>query len=645
MRGVSRLGLLALLLAAAACGPASAPTRQLVLLAVEGLDPEILSHLIADGRLPHLAELARVSGLVRVTSTPGAESASAWASFATGTNPGAHGVFDAVTPDPATGTPHAATLQLRPSARWIGNLWREGAAYAPVRSGAPFWTLLGEAGVRSQLLFVPGTFPPEPVSEGTVVSGMPLPDWGGGWGTGYTWLASDLASSEVGFTRHGGRLARLAFNRNVAHATLVGLRAPERVEVPFRVAWSPEERSANISIGDQSVHLTEGQQSRWMAISARVSLVKRVQGLVRVHLVKAGNDVQVYVSPIQWHPGAPPSAISSPGGAAATLLARLGPFRTLSWPEAGWAWADGRLPAEAFVAAEEDAFGDRAAALLNQAESAGWHLIIVGIETIDATSRLLWGSKDGLSGAYQRLDTLVGDLRGRVPPGADIALISPHGMAPVRRVVDLNRWLADQGWLAWREPPPPVTLAALAEPAAWADTIDWSRSAARAVGAGHVYVNLRGRDPHGTVEPGADYDGLVARMREALEQLTDPATAQRVVARVRTAREAYAGERIAQAPDLVVTFATGFAGSWDSMLGGMAAHAIALNEGRWTAEHATVDERSVAGVWLSSMPLTGETISVLDVAPTVLQYFGAAATSVIEGRGQLRNSPSSTSRR
>ena len=47
-------------------------------------------------------------------------------------------------------------------------------------------------------------------------------------------------------------------------------------------------------------------------------------------------------------------------------------------------------------------------------------------------------------------------------------------------------------------------------PRAWADTIDWSRSAARAVGAGHVYVNLRGRDPHGTVEPGAAYDALVA---------------------------------------------------------------------------------------------------------------------------------------
>ena len=50
--GVSRLGL-----AGARCwpprpaAPASAPTRQLVLLAVDGLDPEILSHLIADGRV------------------------------------------------------------------------------------------------------------------------------------------------------------------------------------------------------------------------------------------------------------------------------------------------------------------------------------------------------------------------------------------------------------------------------------------------------------------------------------------------------------------------------------------------------------------------------------------------------------------
>ena len=106
------------------------------------------------------------------------------------------------------------------------------------------------------------------------------------------------------------------------------------------------------------MHLNEGQRSRWIPITARVSLVKQVQGLVRAHLVKAGNDVQVYVSPVQWHPGGPPSAISSPPRAASTLLARLGLFRTLAWPEAAWAWADGRVTEDTFVLSQEETFDD-----------------------------------------------------------------------------------------------------------------------------------------------------------------------------------------------------------------------------------------------------------------------------------------------
>jgi predicted AlkP superfamily phosphohydrolase/phosphomutase len=648
-----------LFLLVTACRPQPAPARQLVLLVVEGLDHSTVTRLIAAGRVPHLANLSQSSGVVQVISTPGAESASAAASLATGTNPGIHGVFDAIAPDPATGRPLAATLQLRPSARWFGSVWRGGAAYAPVRDGASFWTTLGDAGLTTQVLFIPGTFPPERVPAGTLVSGTPLPDWGGGWGTGYTWLASDVTPQEIGFTRYGGRVERLSFNRNIAHATLVGLRAPERVEIPLSVRWSPEERSANVTIGDQSVHLNEGQRSRWIPITARVSLVTRVEGLARIHLVKAGNDVQVYVSPIQWHPGNPPSAISSPPGAASTLLARLGPFRTLAWPEAAWPLADGRVTEDTFVLSQEETFDDRAAALLNQAESAGWSLLVGGIETLEATSRMpvrsgavsaitaqgTPGADDAVTRAYARLDTLVGELRSRLPATADLAIVSPHGLAPARQVIDLNRWLADHGWLVWREPPAPVTLAALADPAAWTDTIDWAKTSVRNIGSGHLYVNLRGRDAQGVVEPGPTYDALVADLRDRLGSLVDPVSGERLVSRVRTAREAYAGPHTSQGPDLVVTFAPGARLSWDSMLGGTAASAVAPNTERWEAEHAAIDEARVPGVWMSSVPLGASTISIMDVAPTVLQYFGVSIPAGVEGRPQLRDIPSSTSRK
>jgi predicted AlkP superfamily phosphohydrolase/phosphomutase len=659
IRTRTRTFALAALLVLPACRPDPAPARPLVLLVVEGLDHGVITRLIAAGGVPHLADLSQSSGVVQVISTPGAESASAAASLATGTNPGTHGVFDAIAPDPVTGQPLAATLQLRPSTRWFGSLWRGGAAYAPVRDGAAFWTTLGAAGLTTRVLFMPGTFPPERVPAGTLISGTPLPDWGGGWGTGYTWLASDVTPQEVGFTRYGGRVERLSFNRNIAHATLVGLRAPERIEIPLSVRWSPEERSANLTIGDQSVHLNEGQRSRWIPITARVSLFTRVAGLARLHLVKAGNDVQVYVSPIQWHPGNPPSAISSPSGAASTLLARLGPFRTLAWPEAAWPLADGRVTEDTFVLSQEETFDDRAAALLNQAESAGWSLLVGGIETLEATSRMpvrssavsaigaqrTPGAEVAVSRAYARLDTLVGELRRRLSATADFAIVSPHGLAPARQVIDLNRWLAERGWLVWREPPSPVTLAALADPSAWTDTIDWAKTSVRNVGSGHLYLNVRGRDPQGVVEPGAAYDALVADLRDRLGRLVDPVSGERLVARVRMGREAFPGARTLEGPDLVVTFAPGVRLSWDSMLGGSAADVVAPNTERWEAEHAAIDEARVPGVWISSVPLGASTISIMDVAPTVLQYFGVSIPAAVEGRPQLRDIPSRTSRK
>jgi hypothetical protein len=108
-----------------------------------------------------------------------------------------------------------------------------------------------------------------------------------------------------------------------------------------------------------------------------------------------------------------------------------------------------------------------------------------------------------------------------------------------------------------------------------------------------------------------------------------------VVARVRTADQAYAGALLARAPDLVVTFAPGYRASWDSMLGGAAAAAVAPNTERWSAEHASVDESAVPGVWLSTMPVSADAISVLDVSPTILRYFGRPVPPDADGASRL----------
>lgn len=66
----------------------------IAVLALDGLDPDVVARLRADGGLPHLSALAAtgVSGRLRSTWPP--VSVPAWSSFLTGVGPGRHGLFD-----------------------------------------------------------------------------------------------------------------------------------------------------------------------------------------------------------------------------------------------------------------------------------------------------------------------------------------------------------------------------------------------------------------------------------------------------------------------------------------------------------------------------------------------------------------------
>lgn len=97
----------------AACGPKH-PGRQeagrsasrhgrgrLIVLGFDGVDPRWLDRWVAEGQLPTMKRLVQAHGgraYRPLTSTIPPQSPVAWASFATGTNPGEHGIFDFIRP-------------------------------------------------------------------------------------------------------------------------------------------------------------------------------------------------------------------------------------------------------------------------------------------------------------------------------------------------------------------------------------------------------------------------------------------------------------------------------------------------------------------------------------------------------------------
>ena len=79
--------------------------KKVIAIGLDGLEPKIAESMIAAGDLPNLAKIQKQGGYSRLQTTYPAQTPVAWSTFATGTNPGGHGVFDFLRRDPQTYLP------------------------------------------------------------------------------------------------------------------------------------------------------------------------------------------------------------------------------------------------------------------------------------------------------------------------------------------------------------------------------------------------------------------------------------------------------------------------------------------------------------------------------------------------------------
>ncbi len=79
--------------------------KKAIVIGLDGLEPMIVESMLERGELPNLARIRNSGSYSRLKTTYPAQTAVAWSSFATGTNPGGHGIFDFISRDPATYLP------------------------------------------------------------------------------------------------------------------------------------------------------------------------------------------------------------------------------------------------------------------------------------------------------------------------------------------------------------------------------------------------------------------------------------------------------------------------------------------------------------------------------------------------------------
>jgi predicted AlkP superfamily phosphohydrolase/phosphomutase len=669
--------------AAVACGrgrTAQRFTQKLVILGFDGMDPRLVQRWMDEGKLPNMQKLAKQgSGVQPLGTTHSPESPTAWASFATGVNAGKHNIYDFLVRDTATYLPDLGMVARVPPRFLFNFIPIARPKITSIRGGTSFWTTAGRAGVRSSLLTVPVTYPPEDVPNGELLSGLPLPDIRGTMGTFY-YFGTDLSRYEEGNTEFGGILKRLVFDGDVARTELVGppnpivrqqlrdarartplgeadtmriaeLEAREDVRLPITIHWNKAGKAATVDIDGTVVHLAEHEWSKWIDLDFPINVLLRVHGMAQLYLINAGSELQLYVSPVNWRPDSPPAPMSSPASFAGDLYERLGPYRTLGWAEATWPLNEDRIDEKVFMDDLYRAFDDRAQVILQRLDAKQWDLLVGVIESTDRVQHMMWrlidpqhpmydralAAKfgDSIERVYRKCDDFVGEVMARVEPGTPIVIVSDHGFHSFRQSVNLNTWLVMNGFMALQgQAPGEKKLQDLfgGSGTFW-ENVDWSRTRAYAMGLGQIYVNLKGREAHGIVEPGTASNQLQDELAARLLTMTDPNTNARMVDAVYKARDIYSGEYTVNAAELQVGLADGYRVSWQSTLGGSPPGLVYPNMKKWSGDHGSFDYKQTAGVLISSRPLESrQPLQIMDIAPTVLKYFGVPIPSDIDGK-------------
>jgi predicted AlkP superfamily phosphohydrolase/phosphomutase len=668
---------------AIACGRGRAPEKfkqKLVVLGFDGMDPRLVQKWMDEGKLPNMKKLSSATGGVhRLETTHSPESPTAWASFATGMNAGKHNIYDFLIRDTNTYLPDLGMVHFEPPHFILNFFPTSRPVVKSIRGGTSFWVTAGRAGVRPSVLTVPVTFPPEDVPNGEMLSGLPLPDIRRTMGTFY-YFGTDLSRYEEGNTEFGGILKRLVFQGDTAQTELVGppnpivrqrlrdirargslserdkatvaeLEAREDVTLPITVHWNRAGKSATIDLGDSSIHLGEHEWSKWINLDFNINLLLRVHGMAQLYLIGAGQELQLYISPVNWKPDKPPAPMSSPASFSADLYERLGPYRTLGWAEATWPLNEDRIDEKTFMDDLYRAFDDRAQVILQRIDSRQWDLLVGVIESTDRVEHMMWRLMDpshpmydkalaakygdSIERVYRKCDDFVGEVVSRVGPTVPILIVSDHGFHSFRYSVNLNTWLVQEGFMAiqGQQPGEKKLQDLFGGSGTFWENVDWSRTKAYAMGLGQIYVNLKGREGRGVVSDGADSRALQDDIAAKLMAMTDPKTGARIVDAVYKRDDIYSGAYVMNASELQVGLADGYRVSWQSTLGGSPPGLVYPNMKKWSGDHGSYDYKSTAGVLLSTVPVAaGSASSIMDIAPTVLKYFGLPIPSDIDGK-------------
>ncbi|MBA7477885.1 hypothetical protein ES707_13300 [subsurface metagenome] len=513
------------------------------------------------------------------------------------------------------------------------------------RQGTPFWDYLDEAKIYSTFYDLPSNYPPSESQYGyhRCLAGMGTPDMLGTYGT-YQHFAEDgpLRTKDEG----GGKRSMLFFENETAHGKIIGppntfLVKPEDTAVDFTVHRDTDANAALIEIQKHRILLRQGQWSRWIKLDFEMAIPgpnKHISGICRFYLQQVRENFRLYVSPINSDPSDSALKLTEPPEFIKEVSNRLDLFYTTGFQEDHKALSNKVFTDEEFRTQATYVLQERLNLLDYALANYDDGLLFFYFSSTDLQSHMFWWDSDekhpvrssaeakkyfgDIHQLYGKMDEVLGMILSRYGDKATVLVMSDHGFANFKRQFNVNTWLRENGYLY-----PPDARSVLAD-------VDWARTKAYGLGINGLYINLKGREIYGTVEPGAEYEFYVEELTAKLEAVTDE-NGRRVIHKAHRADKDYSGPATALAPDLIVGYRRDYRASWDTCLGGMGGKILYDNDSAWSADHCA-DVAELPGVLFSNKPIAMSAPALIDLAPTILTEFGLGVPSSMVGSNILK---------
>lgn len=595
--------------------------------------------------MPNFAKLAAQGDFRELTTSIPPQSPVAWSNLITGMNAGGHGIFDFIHRDPKTMELYfsASRVEGPKHSIHLGN-WSiplGGGSAEQLRQGTAFWQILDQHGIPNTVVRIPSNFPPVP-AKGKTLSGMGTPDLRGTYGT-FSFYTDDptVTAGPV----EGGQILPVQVENSQVKANLIGpdnsfrKGSPPATE-PFTVSVDPVDPVVKVSLQGQEFILREAEWSDWRRVEFQlIPFFGNVHGMCRFYLKQAHPRFQLYVSPINIDPADPALPISTPSSYSRLLTDETGEFHTQGIAEDTKALSDGVLDDNEYLQQARTVLAEHRRIFDAEFPKFARGLFFFYFSSLDLNSHMMWRLMDrqhpeydpalaaqngsAIASFYQQMDQVLGEVLPKLDDRTTLLVLSDHGFAPYYRSFNLNTWLLNHGYIKLKSDANSDST----EPFA---NVDWSQTRAYGLGLNGLYLNLRGREAKGIVDP-ASSSTLMAEIRNKLLEIRDPKTNLPVITRVDLAGEAYQGPYAHSGPDMLVGYNRGYRAGWKTILGAFPQDELEDNGNPWSGDHC-MDYTLVPGVLLSNHKISAAAPALTDIAPTILAEFGIAKAKGMIGQ-------------